>query len=129
MMHLLKPINHNSSLIPYEWLSTKERNRFLNEVIQTPCFNWPLTFTTRNLTKPDAQHHPNRIHDLHSGCQNHHPPKNSNMKTLSKINTDKYFNPTTNPSPPNSNHIKCHNPCRTMNRTYTQHLTPNNLLP
>ena len=92
-----------------------------------PRFNWPLTFTTNNLTKPVTRPHPNRIHDLHSRSQDHHPTKNASMWTLSKINMDKYLTPHT-PFPTNY-HTKRHNPCRTLNTTYTQPLTPNNLLP
>ena len=29
-----------------------------------------------------ARHHPYRTHDLHSGCQDNHPSKNSVQKTI-----------------------------------------------
>ena len=34
-----------------------------------------------------ARHHPHRTHDLHSGSQDHHPPKNSVQKTICCIST------------------------------------------
>jgi len=49
----------------------------------TSQFYWCiLSWTCFGYIRASARHHPHRTHDPRSGCQDHHPSKNSAQKTI-----------------------------------------------